>query len=176
MYVMPKFIVYPAVMFTVSFLSVLAAGGASVMLFGGSLSFDMLCLSALCTALYNAFITVVQFTVGLCTGGPRLAVVSVILAEMIIPSLLSLFGVSKFNPFTLATIAESSAYKAGAASAEDASVFGLAGDAFTGYDTGFLNVSVSIGTAVVISVLLVFLTVFVLSAKQIKNEGSEPML
>ena len=43
-------------------------------------------------------------------------------------------------------------------------------------DLSFLNIVVSLGTAIVISTLLYFVTIFALHTKEVHNEGNEPVL
>ena len=92
---------------------------------------------------------------------------------MVLPSVLSLFRVDRFNPFALSSIALSAAQ----ASGESGSVLlSTLETSSVSSDISPLNITVSLGTSVVISVLLYFLTIFTLHTKEVHNEGNEPVL
>ncbi|MBO6230351.1 MAG: hypothetical protein J6O50_07270 [Ruminiclostridium sp.] len=172
-YTLPKFLIYPLVIFAASVAAMIAGAGMSLIFFPSELKWDMVWLSALCAGIYLAFSTAVQFCIGLCTGSSNIAVVAVIIMHMILPTVLSFFRVDRFNPFALSSIAMSAA----AGSGESANaLLSAAGTASAAGEISQLNVIVSIGTALVISVMLYFVTVFVLHTKEVHNEGNEPVL
>ncbi|MBQ9483702.1 MAG: hypothetical protein IJU82_05875 [Ruminiclostridium sp.] len=172
-YVIPKFLLYPFIVFAVTFISMIVGAWVSVLMFPGDIRWDMVILCSVCTGVYLAFSTVMQFCIGLCTGRSNTAVVAVILLDMFLPSILAFFRVDRFNPFALSSIATNSAILSGESANK---LLAATGTASTSNDVSMLNVAVSLGTALVISVLLFFLTIFTLHTKEVHNEGDEPVL
>ena len=172
-YVIPKYVIYPLVVFASAFVSMTAGAGVSLLIFPGDVKWDMVMLSSLCTGVYLAFSTVLQFCIGLCTGRSNLAIVSVILTNMFLPSILGFFRVDRFNPFALSSIAMNAAINSGKSANK---LLAAAGTVSTSNDISALNIIVSLGTALVISVILFFLTIFTLHTKEVHNEGDEPVL
>ncbi len=163
MYVTPKFIIYPLTAFLSGFLGMFICAGITLLLFEGTLDLAMLALAAVSVGLYIAFVIILQLTLGICTERPGVAVITVLASVSLIPSLLSSFGVDKFNPFALPSIA----MDAFAANSE-----------FLGNvsDLDPLNVGVSLLVTVILSLILYFTTLFVLTTRQIENEGNEAVL
>ena len=160
MYILPKFILYPAIIFALSVISVLIASVMSQLLFEGSILFENVLVAGVTLGIYLAFVMTVMLTLGICTEKPGISVIIVLVAINIVPSLLSSYRVDRFNPFALPALVS------GAVSAE--------GSAFASLD--MLNFWVSVGTTVVISVVLYFVTLLALNAKEVRNEGNEPVL
>ena len=175
-YILPKFAIYPLFMFIVSALSVYLGAGISAVMFPGGLDWSMITVSACCSGVFLAFITALQFCIGICTGKSGVTVAVVLIMEMFVPSILSLLRVDRFNPFALSSIA----IYAPLANAEPGSSMLASISAVSttpsSSEISSLNIAVSIGTAVVISVILCFVTLFVLNTKQVHNEGDEPVL
>ena len=186
-YIAPKFLIYPLSALLLSVLGVYLSAGVSSLLFGGSLDMGQISLAALCLGVYMAFISVLQLTIGICTGKPGVSVIIVIIASSIIPVILSSLRVDRFNPFALTGIASNAAISAGGEAEAVGAVSEAAGGSFTSIsammeslsasaEVDGLNLAVSVGVTVVISVILYFMTLFVLTARQVKNEGNEPVL
>lgn len=163
MYVTPKFIIYPLTAFLSGFLGMFICAGITLLVFDGAIDITMLALAAVSVGLYIAFVIILQLTLGICTERPGVAVISVLASVSLIPSLLSSFKVDKFNPFALPSIAMDA--------------FG-AGSEFMGNtsDLDPLNVGVSLLVTLILSLILYFTTLFVLTARQIENEGNEAVL
>lgn len=172
-YVLPKFIIYPLSIFAVSFLATVLGAGASLIMFPGGLDWNMIMLSAVSTGVYLAFCTALQFCVGLSTGKSNAAVVIVIAMQMFLPTVLSMFRVDRFNPLALSSISLAAARASGESGNSLMAALDTAGSS---NDLSTLNVAVSLGTALVISVILYFVTVFALHTKEVHNEGNEPVL
>lgn len=172
-YVLPKYLIYPPFIFAMSALSIYAGAGASLIFFEGPLDWGYVTVAALCTGVFLAFSTAVQLCVGICTGKSGLAIILCIAMQTFLPSILSTFRVDRFNPFALYSIALSAAMASGKSGN---SLMTAVEAASTSNDLTTLNIAVSAGTAVVISVLLYFVTLFVLNAKEVHNEGNEPVL
>ena len=184
-YIAPKFLIYPLSALLLSVLGVYLSAGVSSLLFGGSLDMGKISLAALCLGVYMAFISVLQLTIGICTGKPGVSVIIVIIATSIIPMILSSFRVDRFNPFALAGIASNAAISAGGeaagavsegATGSFASISAMMESLSASAEVDGLNTAVSVGVTVVISVILYFMTLFILTARQVKNEGNEPVL
>ncbi len=172
-YVLPKYLIYPPVIFVVSVLSVYAGSGAALLFFAGPLDWSYVTAAAFCTGVFLMFSTCVQLCVGLCTGRSGLAIIVCIAMQTFLPTILSTLRVDRFNPFALYSIAMSAAMASGESGN---SLMTAVESASTSNDLSTLNIAVSIGTALVISVLLYFVTVFVLHTKEVHNEGDEPVL
>lgn len=172
-YVLPKYLIYPVVVFAVSVLSVYAGSGTALLFFAGQLDWGHVTTAAMCTGVFLAFSTCVQLCVGLSTGKSGLAIIICIAMQTFLPSILSTFRVDRFNPFALYSIALSSAMASGESGN---SLMTAVEQASASSDLSALNITVSVGTALVISVLLYFVTVFVLHTKEVHNEGNEPVL
>ena len=172
-YTLPKFLIYPPVIFTITFVSIFAGSGVSALMFPGELDWSMVLISAVCSGVFLAFITALQFCVGICTGSANLAIIIAIVMQMFLPGILGFFRVDRFNPFALLSIALQSA--AGSGSSEN-SFLSTVGTTGISNDVTALNIGVSIGTAIIISILMYFTTLFVLHSKEVHNEGNEPVL
>lgn len=160
MYIMPKFILYPAIIFVLAFLAVFISGGMAVLLFEGSVPFTNLLVSGLCLGVYLAFVMILMLTLGICTAKPGVSVILVLVMVNILPTLLASYRVDRFNPFALPNIISNSVMAGGDLSAS----------------LDVLNLSVSLGVTVVLSAILYFVTLFAISAKEVRNEGNEPVL
>lgn len=175
-YLLPKFAIYPVFMFIVTAVSVYIGAGMSAIMFPGGLDWGMITVSACSAGVFLAFLTSMQFCIGICTGKSGVTIAAVILMEMFLPTLLQLFRVDRFNPFALNSIAMYAPLaNADPSNSMFASMSAISTTPGSGEITT-LNITVSIVTAVIISVMLCFVTLFVLNTKQVRNEGDEPVL
>ncbi|MBQ9383057.1 MAG: hypothetical protein IJT87_02350 [Ruminiclostridium sp.] len=174
-YALPKFIIYPLSIIVISMVSVYLGALVSLPIFGGSLDWGMVTISAVCTAGFLGFFTVLQFTIGICTGRSGLAIVICIIAQTFLPSILSAFRIDRFNPVSLYSIALGAALASGESGLNVFTALESSTNTASG-DVTALNITISLATAVIISVLLGFVTVFVLHTKEVHNEGDEPVL
>ena len=165
MYVTPKFILYPLTGFLSGLLGMFSCAGVTSLLFEGAIDMGMLALAAVSVGLYIAFVMILELTLGICTERPGVSVITVLAATTVIPTLLSSFRIDKFNPFALPSIAQN-------AFLTDATVMGVSGNA----ELDMTNVAVSLLVTVILSLILYFTTLFVLTARQIENEGNEAIL
>ena len=165
MYVTPKFILYPVTGFLSGFLGMFICAGVTSLMFEGGIDMAMLALGAVSVGLYIAFVMILELTLGICTERPGVSVITVLAATTIIPTLLASFRIDKFNPFALPSIAQN-------AFLTDATVMGVSGNA----ELDMTNVAVSLIVTVILSFILYFTTLFVLTARQIENEGNEAVL
>ena len=181
-YIAPKFLIYPFTSLILSVLGVYLSSGVSSLLFGGTLDMGKITLAAFCLGIYMAFISVLQFSIGICTGKPGVSVILVIIATSLIPMILSSLRADRFNPFALTGIATNAAISAGGetagttAAGSFASIGAMMEGLSASAEIDVFNTVVSIGVTIVISFILYFMTLFVLTARQVKNEGNEPVL
>jgi ABC-2 type transport system permease protein len=172
-YVLPKFLIYPFFVFCITTLSIYLGSAAALIFFAGPLDWGWITVSAVCSGMFLAFSTAVQLCVGISTGKSGLAIILCIAMQTFLPSILGMFRVDRFNPFALYTIGISSAMASGQSG--NSLMAALEVSSSSG-DLTTLNIAVSMGTAFVISILLYFVTVFVLHTKEVHNEGNEPVL
>lgn len=160
MYILPKFILYPLMVFVLSVIAVFIASGMSQLLFEGSILFENVLVAGVTLGVYLAFVMTVMLTLGISTEKPGISVIIVLVAINIIPSLLSAYRVDRFNPFALPTLVSEAVMSENGA--------------FASMD--MLNFWVSVGTTLVISVVLYFVTLLALNSREVRNEGNEPVL
>ena len=160
MYILPKFILYPIIIFLLSVIAVFLAGGIAQLLFEGGILLENMLVAAVILGIYLAFIMTVMLTIGICTEKPGISVIIVFVAINIIPTLLSSYRVDRFNPFALPSLV-------GEAVMAENSVFA---------SIDMLNFWVSVVTTLIISVVLYFVTLLALNSKEVRNEGNEAVL
>ena len=152
-YLIPKFVVYPASLCIISFLSVSAAGLLCNTIFPNNhVSADRLLLIAFLSAVYVVFLTTIHLSLGICTSRPGIMVAAVYLGSSIIENLLQGFGLAKFHPFALTALITQMGMLPDYSIAEDS-----------------LNIIVSVIIAMIICVVMFFLALGVLSANKINN-------
>lgn len=155
LYILPKFIVYPASVALFAFCGIWIGFGISALVFGGiEISISNIAVAALLAAVFDAFMTVLYFTLGLCTSKAGLSVVIMYGGNVILTTLFSALGADKFHPFTLTSQAQNAVLE-------------------NGFDS--VNLWGSIGITVLLMVLCYFVTLFVISARRIDNRGKEEM-
>ena len=153
-YIVPKFVIYPLTALLSSLIALPLCAGFSVFLFGGEISFANSLAAGAVVGLYLAFLIVIELTIGICTARPGLAAIFTILGSQLLPTVLALFRINRFNPFVLPE---------------------LAGEFLSG-EVGALNLWVSVMVTVVIGVILFFTTLLTQTARRIDNSGNEPVL
>ena len=156
-YLLPKFVLYPAVFFCANFLAGIIAGCLCNALFDGNIGADMILLASLLCSVYLLFIITVYMALGLCTSHPGIMTISVYLGQSLVNLILASLGLERYNPFTLYNLIS------GAMFAEDFSL---------GKET--TSIVVAVVLALVISVLMYVLTLSVLKAKRINNQEDKP--
>lgn len=155
LYILPKFLVYPAVMAVFGFCGVWISYGTCCLAFSeNNISISSVAVTALVAGVFDAFMTATYFTLGLCTTKSGLSVVIMYGGNAILTVLFSSLGADKFHPFTLTSQAQ---------------------DALMGGEIDNTNLWGSIAITLLIIVLCYFVTLFVISAKRIDNRGREEM-
>lgn len=153
-YIVPKFVIYPLTAFLSSLIALPFCAGVSVFLFGGEISFANSLAAGAVVGLYLAFLIVIELTLGICTARPGLAAIFTILGSQLLPTVLGLFRINRFNPFVLPDLASG----------------------FLNNEVGTLNLWVSVMVTVVVGVILFFTTLLTQTARRIDNSGNEPVL
>lgn len=154
-YLLPKFVIYPLIVLIETFLCSLISGAICAVLFSENTPiFGNIVLSSALMAVYMAFITAIYLSVGLCTSRPGVMVPVVFLGQSILQSLLEGFGLTDYHPFALITMISRI----------------NSGDGFVLSDN-IASIAVSVGLAIVISVMMYFLAFGVLNAKKIENQA-----
>lgn len=155
LYILPKFLVYPVVMAVFGFCGIWISYGTCCLMFSdNNISITAVAVTALVAGVFDAFMTSVYFTLGLCTAKAGLSVVIMYGGNAILTVLFSALGADKFHPFTLTSQAQ---------------------DALIGQEIDQANLWGSIAITLLIIVLCYFVTLFVISAKRIDNRGKEEM-
>ncbi len=155
-YLLPKFIIYPAFVFSVHFLAGMTAGGLCNMLFShNKVSFGAMTLGSALISVYTTFIVTIFLAVGLCTSRPGVAAPLIFVGQMILETLLDSLGITDYHPIAIP----------GYINAIVSSGYVLSEHAAA--------IAVSVGIAVVVGVLMYFLTLGVLKAKKINNQEEE---
>lgn len=154
-YLLPKFTMYPTIVFAVTFLAALTAGGLCAVMFADNApSGEVILLCSLLISVYMAFMVSVFLSLGLCTSRPGIMAPAVFVGEMFLESMLNGFGLTKYHPFALLGYVNSlTNANAGISIADEA-----------------VSIVVSIAISVVIAVLMYFLALGVLKAKKIDNQ------
>ncbi len=155
-YLLPKFIIYPLTVCASTFLASLVAGLLCNALFpNNKLSGGIMLLSSLLIAIYNGFIISVYLSLGLCTSKPGVMTALLYVGQMLLQSLLNGFGLMDYHPFALLNYIGGEMVTEGFSLAEKAPA-----------------IIVSAVLAVVIAVLMYFLTLAILGAKKIDNQAA----
>ena len=155
LYVLPKFLVYPLAAAVFAFLGILASGLVTMLVFGDAfrVSIEQILLVALMAAVYDAFISTLYFTLGLCTTRAGVATIILYGGSAILSTLFASFGADKFHPFAF--------------SSEVQNII------LTEEGADMTNIFGSIGVSLLLMLLCYFITVFVISAKRVDNMGRE---
>lgn len=157
-YLVPKYVLYPSVIFVTSFVSCCISGGLCNLLFDSDrIGMGMILLGAVMCAVYMAFYTVVYMSIGLCTSRPGIVTVSMYLGVSLVQIILTSLDLTDFHPLTLRTLV------CGGMFSED---FVLADNV--------ASILVGIALSVVIGVMMFILTLTVLKGKKINNQEDKP--
>lgn len=157
-YLIPKFILYPAVMFAANFLGGCLGGVICNSLYTtGAADVGTILLGSLMCAIYAVFILTIYMALGICTGRPGIMVIVVYLGQTLVQLILTRLGLTRFNPFALyGFISECTLLDAAYVQSELPSII--------------VSIALSIG----ISVLMYLMTLAVLKSKNINNQEDKP--
>ena len=157
-YLIPKFVLYPSVIFTAVFAACIIAGSLSNALFTQNLvDFGMLLLASLLCGIYITFFFVIYMAIGICTSRPGITTVLLYIGQTLISIILIGLGLTRYNPFTLRALVTSEMFVEG---------FSL--------ETEAISIIVAVVLSIVIGVLMFYLTLAVLTSKKINNQENKP--
>ncbi len=157
-YLIPKFVLYPAVLFAGNFLGGCLGGVLCNSLYtNGAVDVGTIILGSLMCAIYAVFILTIYMALGICTGRPGIMVIVVYLGQTLVQLILTRLGLTRFNPFALyGFISQGTLLDAAYVQQEIPSII------------------VSIALAFVIMGLMYGMTYAALKAKQINNQENKP--
>ena len=150
-YLIPKFIFYPAYIFILSILGITCSNLICIPLYGKAIDYPLVLLAGVMLGTYMIFMLSVYMCIGLCTARAGIAVAVVYGGMTIISAIFMGFGAEKFTPFALTS--------------NIPSVLGGSIDT--------VDVLGSIGVSLVLSTICFFITMMVMTARQIDNMGEE---
>ncbi len=157
-YLLPKFVLYPAVLFVGTFVGGCFGGLLCNSLFAvGTIEPSSMLLGSLLASIYAVFILSVYMALGICTGRPGIMVIIVYIGQTLIQLVLTSLDLARFNPFAL---------------------YGM----FSGgtlFDPQYVkqetpSIVVSVVLAIVISTLMYFLALATLKSQKINNQENKP--
>jgi hypothetical protein len=168
-YIFPKYIVYPAAVFVLSFLSVLTASGISAVIFEvNDLEMSRVMLAAVLLGVYLMMYVCFHLSLGTATGKAGMSAAICVTVSMILPILFQAIQVAEqmssgtiegmgtyaYNPFALALMASSVMYG----------------------DIPVREVVMTVLFALVIMAIVYFIALFAQNAKKIDNTGNDILL
>lgn len=155
-YLIPKFIIYPLCMGTVTFVSVPVAGLLCNSLFANNtVPAEIILLCTIMYTVYNMFLTCVFLAVGLCTSRPGMATVTVYLGQSFLQFIFQGLGLTDYNPFTLITLPNF-----------------MVTEGFE-LSESLVSIVVAVAISLTVAVIMYFLTLGVLNTKKIDNTEEE---
>ena len=156
-YLIPKFVLYPSVLFVTTFASGILAGLICNAMFADPIGFGEILVGSVLCAIYLTFIMVIYMSLGLCTSRPGIMTIVIYFGHNLIQAILVAMGLERFNPFTLYSVFSYQMYE---------EEFSLSAEA--------ASIIVGIVLSVVIAVMMYFLTLAVLKNKRINNQEDKP--
>ncbi len=157
-YLVPKFILYPATIFTVSFVSCCISGGLCNILFeNDKVDAGIVLLAAFMCAVFMAFYIVVYMSIGLCTSRPGLVTVIMYVGMSLVQIILSSLDLTKFHPLTLRSLVTGEMFMPGFVLSDN-----------------IASIAVGILLSIVIGVMMFILTVTVQKGTKINNQVDKP--
>lgn len=157
-YLIPKFVLYPSVIFASIFTACVITGFLSNAMFTyDKIDAGLIFFASLLCSIYVAFMFVVYMSIGLCTSRPGIITIFIYLGQSLLSIMLISLGLTRYNPFTLRTLVTGEMFS----------------ESFS-FETEALSIIVAIALSVIIAVLLFFLTLAVLRAKKYDNQQNKP--
>lgn len=158
-YLVPKFVMYPALVFVTTFAAAMTAGTLCNLIFTENLiPMHIMLLESLMCATFLMFVISIYMCVGLCTSRPGIATIFIYIGMNLVDLILTSLQLTKFHPFALRSLITT-----GEMMYDD---FSLADNA--------ASITVGIALSFVIAAMMFFLTNAVLSAKKIDNQEDKP--
>ena len=158
-YLVPKFVLYPVIVFVCGFLSALISGYmCNAMFETGQMSNELILIGAVLCAVFMIFVLCIFMAIGLCTSRPGVTTVMVYLGLNFVPGILSYLGLNDYHPFTLYHLISGGMYIEEGFSLADSAV----------------SITVGAALSLVICGVMFFMTHAVLKAKKITNQEDKP--
>ncbi|MCL1903003.1 MAG: hypothetical protein FWF94_01130 [Oscillospiraceae bacterium] len=160
-YVLPKFIMYPPMMFAATLVSIFLVNAVSHGIFGVSYSFEVVLLTGLLAATSMAFIICLYLFLGLSLAQPGLSVIYVLAGQTIFTSMITLvFEIDRYTPWSLVGMSYRivNNYSAGI-------------NIYEGIELS--SILTTIGITLILCVLFMMFTLFALTAKRMDNTADE---
>ena len=158
-YLVPKFVMYPAIVFITTFLASMTAGGLCNVLFvENQISFGVMALESIMCATFILFVISIYFCVGLCTSRPGIATIFIYIGMNLVDLILTNLKLTKFHPFALRSLISTGEM------------------VYDDFEMSEHAASIAVGIALsfVIAAVMFFLTNAVLGAKKINNQEDKP--
>ena len=152
-YVIPKFMLYPPVVFIMTIASAFAMNAACHYAFGESFGSEIVFVTATLYGLYAVFVFCMYMFLGISLGQPKLAVLYMFIADSLFGIMVSQFDIVKFTPWNLFDIANETALSGGVA--DSSALFGTA------------------AVTLVLCVVFLGVTIFAVKAKRMDNSSDE---
>lgn len=157
-YLIPKYVLYPGVVFVTTFAACCISGGLCNAMFElDRVDAGMVLLAALMCAVYIAFITVVYMSIGLCTSRPGLVTVLMYIGVSLVQIILTSLDLTKFHPLTLRSLVTGEMFSEEFVLADNAA-----------------SIAVGVALSVVIGVMMFVLTLTVQKGTKINNQEDKP--
>jgi hypothetical protein len=150
-YVLPKFMLYPFVVFALMLGAVFAANGVCHMIVGVSYSAEAVLISGSLISLFAAFSVCFYLFIGISTAQPGLAVVYVLGAHLVFGEVIDGFRIDRYTPWNLMDMSMSSALAL----------------------TNRTNMLITAGITAGMCLLFMLLTLFAMAAKRMDNTANE---
>lgn len=103
-YILPKFAIYPLLMGAFAFAGTLLCSVITYVLYGEGIPMENVLFSGGCASFYMVFMISAYMLFGICTGRPGVGVITMYLSTALIPLILQVFNISKYNPFALTSM------------------------------------------------------------------------
>ena len=148
-YVLPKFMLFPPVIFAVSVASMLVTGAACKVVFGVSYSVETTLLTGAIIGTYSMFLVCMYLFFGISFASPGMSVLYVLAADTAFGALIT-FGlkVDKYTPWNLIE---------------------MVNPIISGGKTDANDIIITVAITLTLSVIFMLLTLFVMTAKRLDN-------
>jgi len=159
-YVLPKFILFPTIVFMFTFLSLALTNVVCGLLLGYSYSSEIIITTGVLTSSSITFLLCLYMFFGISLAQPRMAIIYVLAANAVFPAINMIFNLDRFTPWSLEIMSA-----------------GIINNQLSGYDIyegiGRGNVVITVIITLVLCLVLVGLTLFSIKAKQMDNTADE---
>ncbi|MCL1789423.1 MAG: hypothetical protein FWG33_03615 [Oscillospiraceae bacterium] len=160
-YVLPKFILYPPMMFLSTLMSMIVVNLVSHLIFGMSYPLEVVLVTGSLAATSMVFMVCLYLFLGLSLAQPGLSVIYVLAGQTVFTTMITLtFEIDRFTPWNLTGMCQTIVTN------QNAGV-----DIYEGI--GLLNVLITAGITLLLCVLFLCFTLFAMTAKRMDNTADE---